>query len=88
MCALVLSFNPFPELRIAFLECETFFLGTARRNGGRRSNKGANEGMVKEIGKVGANRNSDDVVVLRRENTLKAGRTRCKGVAITAAMVW
>ena len=83
-----MSFNPFPELRIAFLECETFFLGTARRNGGRRSNKGANEGMVNEIGKAGANCSSDNAVVPRRENTLKAGRIRCNGVAITAAIVW
>ncbi|KAG9222872.1 hypothetical protein CCMSSC00406_0000439 [Pleurotus cornucopiae] len=37
--ALCLSFKPLFELRMALREWETFFLGTARRNGGNRSSK-------------------------------------------------
>lgn len=32
--ALCLSFSPLPDARIAFRECDTFFFGTASRNGG------------------------------------------------------
>ena len=35
--ALVLSFRPLFDARIAFRECETFFFGTAKRNGGKSS---------------------------------------------------
>ena len=34
---LCLSFNPLFALRIDFLECETFFFGTASKNGGMSS---------------------------------------------------
>lgn len=40
-----LSFNPLLALRIAFREWETFFFGTARRNGGKSSRRDCKVGM-------------------------------------------
>ena len=42
---LCLSLRPLFALRIAFRECETFFLGTARRNGGMRSRREGRSGI-------------------------------------------
>ena len=43
--ALVLSFKPLFAARMAFRECETFFFGTARRNGGKSSKSDWKAGM-------------------------------------------
>jgi hypothetical protein len=42
---LCLSLRPLFALRMAFRECETFFLGTARRNGGMRSRREGRSGI-------------------------------------------
>jgi len=42
---LCLSFNPLLAARIDFRECDTFFFGTASRNGGKRSTRDAREGI-------------------------------------------
>ena len=42
---LCLSFNPLLAARIDFRECDTFFFGTASRNGGKRSTRDGREGI-------------------------------------------
>ena len=42
---LCLSFNPLLAARIAFRECDTFFFGTASKNGGKRSTRDWREGI-------------------------------------------
>jgi len=42
---LCLSFSPLLALRIAFRECDVFFFGTAKRNGGKRSRNDCNDGI-------------------------------------------
>ena len=45
-----MSFRPLFALLIAFLECEVFFLGTARSHGGSSSRRDGSEGMAQENG--------------------------------------
>jgi len=42
---LCLSLRPLFALRMAFRECDTFFFGTARRNGGMRSRREGRRGI-------------------------------------------
>jgi hypothetical protein len=42
---LCLSLRPLFALRMAFRECETFFFGTARRNGGMRLRREGRRGI-------------------------------------------
>ena len=44
---LFLSFKPLFALRMAFFECDVFFLGTARRKDGRRSRIECNDGNAR-----------------------------------------
>ena len=44
---LFLSFKPLFALRMAFFECDVFFLGTARRNDGRRLRIECNDGNAR-----------------------------------------
>ncbi len=45
---LCLSLRPLFALRMAFRECDTFFLGTARRNGGMISRREGRSGIDHE----------------------------------------
>lgn len=48
--SLSLSFSPLFALRMAFRECEVFFLGTASNHGGKSSSSEGNAGMDHENG--------------------------------------
>lgn len=83
---LCLSLRPLFALRIAFLECEVFFLGTASRNGGNNSINDSSGDEVHLNGKPPSN--DHDAVpansVLNKEGVGKRLRVECKA---TEAMV-
>jgi hypothetical protein len=69
-----LSFNPFPELLIAFREWDTFFFGTAKRNGGSKSRRERSEGNARGARRAGAKRRNDGAALACSASVDKLGR--------------
>lgn len=64
--ALCLSTSPLSALRIDLRECETFFLGTASKNGGKSSSKDCRPvfSQLKGVGANAAGSNAADIALV------------------------